>query len=197
MMTATVLLWMLLLSHPALLLPKCRRSGCRYHLKAQRLQFRGGLLGLIVLLIIVPRILCIFLVVITVSVMTMHHALEHVHNLPEASGGNIHVVDLDQPITQTDLAGALDGAQPTALFRRESFPPGQDGQSRLLRGCGVRWACRSQKDTERCVWRMIRQVDGDDASDVCMLSGGGTAATAPTGAAAARHLGDLFFEAGA
>ena len=129
--------------------------------------------------------------------MTMHHALEHVHNLPKASGSNVHVINLDQPITETDLTGALDGTQPTALFRREAFPSGQDGQSRLLRGCGVRWACGSQQDTERCVWRMIRQVDGDDASNVCMLAGGGTAAAASTGAAAtgtARHLGDLFFD---
>lgn len=199
MVPATVLLVMLLLSHPALLLSKCHRSGCRYHFKAQRLQFWRRLLVLLVVLIIAPRILCIFLVVaviIIVSVMSMHHALEHVHNLPKAPGGNIHVIDLDQPISEADLSGALDGTEPTALFRRESFPSGQDGQSRLLRRRGVRWAGGREQHTKGNFRWMIGQIDGDDAANVCVLSGGGSAAAAPgAGAAAsvtARHLGDVF-----
>ena len=42
---------------------------------------------------------------------------------------------------------------------------------------------------------MIRQIDGDDSADVCVLSGGGAAAASRAGAAAsvtARHLGDVF-----
>ena len=126
----------------------------------------------------------------------MHHALEHVHDLPKAPAGNVHAVDLDQPIAQTDLAGALDGTQrPNAVFRGEPLPSRQDGQGGFLRRRGVRRAGGGQEDAQGSVCGMVRQVDGDYAADGCGVPSGGGAAAAPASAAAsvtARHLGDVF-----